>query len=94
MLLDEVKEKAVPILKKAGMTRAGVFGSVARGDATDTSDVDFLYEVGRRPFSLFDLSDLRDELQAALGRDVDLVSYKYIRPRLREYILKDHVQIL
>ena len=94
MILDEVKEKAVPILRKAGMKRAGVFGSVARGDATERSDIDFLYEVGKRPFGLFDLSDLRDELQAALGRDVDLVSYKYIHPLLREDILKDHVPIL
>ena len=94
MILDEVKEKAVPILRKAGMKRAGVFGSAARGDATATSDVDFLYEVGERSFTLFDLVDLRDALQDALGRDVDLVSYNYIHPLLRERILKDAIDIL
>jgi len=94
MILDEIKQKAVPILRNAGIKRAGVFGSTARGDARDDSDIDFLYEIGRRPFTLFDLSDLRDQLQEALGREVDLVSYKYIHPRLRERVLRDHIPIL
>ena len=94
MILDEVKEKAVPILRKAGIKRAGVFGSVVRGDATEKSDVDFLYEVGDHLLSLFDLVDLRDELEKTLGREVDLVSYKYIHPLLREDILKEAVDIL
>ncbi len=50
-----------------------IFGSVARGDDTPDSDLDFLveFEAGS---SLFDLVYLRDDLSALLGRDVDVVS--------------------
>ena len=93
MILEEIKGKAVPILRRARIKRAGVFGSVARGDENVESDVDFLYEA-ESPFGLFKLAELRDELEMALGREVDLVSYNYIHPRLRERILKDVIEIL
>ena len=51
MKLQEVQEKAVPILKRKSVKRAGVFGSLARGEASPR-DIDMLVEV-QRPFGLF-----------------------------------------
>lgn len=84
----QVKKKAVPILRKSGVVRSAVFGSVARGEAKKTSDVDLLIEFGGRK-TLFDLVGLKLALEDALKKKVDLVTYNSLHPLLKEYILKD-----
>jgi predicted nucleotidyltransferase len=60
--------------------RVRIFGSVARGDDTPTSDIDFLvdFEPGS---SLFDLQRLAGELETLLGRPVDVVCTGGLKPR-------------
>lgn len=79
--IEEVKEKAVPILKRYGATRAGVFGSVVRGKTRRRSDNDILVEIGDG-LSLLDFVRINRELEEALGRKVDLVEYETIKPRI------------
>jgi hypothetical protein len=62
--------------------QVAVFGSVARGDATATSDIDFLVEF-EPGATLLDLLRLNDELERFLGRSVDVVSVGGLRPRDR-----------
>ncbi|HEX6797208.1 MAG TPA: nucleotidyltransferase family protein [Ktedonobacterales bacterium] len=81
------------ILLRHGVTWAGIFGSFARGEADETSDVDLLVEVPRGT-TLLDMAGLGIELEEALGRSVDLVTYESIHPRMRERILRDEVGIL
>lgn len=92
MILNEVKEKAIPILKRARVTRAALFGSVARGDVKP-GDVDFLVEM-QRPYGLFKFLTLKVDLEDALERKVDLVEYSAIKPIIRERVLRDAIQIL
>lgn len=75
------------------MVRAGVFGSVARGEDTAESDVDFLveFEDGR---TLLDLSGLRLDLIDLLQRDVDITTPASLHPRLRDQILSEVVPFL
>jgi len=81
------REKKPEILRLAGMYGARnvrIFGSVARGDNRDGSDIDFLveFEKGR---TLFDLVGLRLDLQELLGATVEVVtpnSLRYIRDRV------------
>jgi predicted nucleotidyltransferase len=82
------KQQLEAILKAHGVTKVSVFGSFARGEVTADSDLDLLvtYKPGT---TLFDVIDLQDELEKALGRNVDLVSEKYIRPRLAKRIKQD-----
>lgn len=92
--LDErVIEQIRAILLRYGVTRAGIFGSFARGEAGETSDVDLLVEVPRGT-TLLDMAGLGIELEEAVGRSVDLVTYESIHPRMRERILRDEVGIL
>ena len=91
--LKKLQEIAVPILKKAGVTRSSVFGSVARGDERNDSDVDILIEF-RGKKTLFDLVELQQSLESALGREVDLITRRSIHPPLKEIIEKEEVSIL
>lgn len=91
--VDEIKQKAVPILKKAGVTRSSIFGSYVRGEEKETSDIDMLVDFPKGK-SLFDFIGLRLELEDRLNKKVDLGEYSTIKPRLRDHILKEAVQIL
>lgn len=91
--LEQIKHKALPILKQAGVTRSSIFGSYARGDKKRGSDIDILIEPPKR-MSLFDLAGLKLDLEEVLGKEVDIITYNSINPLLKEYILKNQVRIL
>ena len=91
--IDDIKKNSVRILKKHGVKRAAIFGSVARGEASRKSDIDFLIEFKGKK-SLLDLVGLKLELQESLGRDVDILTYKSIHPLLKEKILAEQEVIL
>ena len=67
-----------------------MFGSYARGDNKDDSDIDILVQLGKS-MSLFDFVGLKLDLEDKLGTKVDLVQYKTIKPSIKDYILKDEV---
>jgi uncharacterized protein len=77
------------ICHRYGVARLLVFGSVARGSATSTSDIDVLYELqpGRRMG--WEIEDLADELTEVLGRQVDLISAAALHRRLRDSVLTE-----
>ena len=90
--LTEIKSVIVPILEQHQAIRAGVFGSLVRGEMTAVSDIDILVELPLKK-SLFDFIDLKLALEDALGRSVDLVDYSSIHPLLKEQILNEEVPI-
>ncbi|OJV87591.1 MAG: nucleotidyltransferase [Bacteroidia bacterium 44-10] len=68
--------------------RIGIFGSVARGEDSENSDVDILYQL-KEVIKFTNLLRLHEELEQKLNRKVDLVSEKYAHPKLKPYIMKD-----
>jgi predicted nucleotidyltransferase len=93
MTIEQVSEAIRPILTRHGATRAGLFGSLARGQLRKGSDIDILAELPRS-LSLLDVVGIQLELQDALGRRVDLVQYDAIKPLLRDDILREEVRVL
>ena len=91
--VDAISEAVLPILKRHGVTRAGIFGSCARGEMTADSDIDVLVEI-RRDIGLLDFIRIKLEIEEALGQKVDLVEYDSVKPRLKDRILREQVQIL
>ena len=94
-LAELVKEKRADILAlaaKHGARNVRVFGSVARGDADEQSDIDFLVQMepGR---SLLDLGGLQYDLEQLLGCRVDVVTEQGLKARLREKILGEAVAL-
>ncbi|MGB7818139.1 MAG: nucleotidyltransferase domain-containing protein [Ornithinibacter sp.] len=69
-----------------------VFGSVARGEDDEGSDVDLLFVMGR-PLSLMELGRLEDEVSASVGLPVDLVPESSLRPALRDRALAEAVPL-
>ena len=92
--IPSIKRRALPILKRHAVKRASIFGSFARGEAKKKSDIDFLIEYKTKDKSLFDLVNLKLELEESLGRKVDIVTYGSIYSRLRDRILAEQVVIL
>lgn len=76
-------------IKGFGVRRLGLFGSAARGEATDRSDLDFLVELEKKTFDNY--MDLKFFLEDLFGCKVDLVMKDAIKPRLREPILKETI---
>lgn len=91
--LKYIKEKALPILKVAGVTRSAIFGSYVRGEQREDSDIDFLVDFPSG-LNLFDVSELKYKLEDALKKKVDLVDYDRIKPRLKPHILSEQMPIL
>lgn len=91
--IDAIREKALPVLKRHGVLQAAVFGSIARGEATEKSDLDLLVRLPNTK-SLLDLVRLELDLQEALGRKVDVLTYPALHRRIREHILQEQVAIL
>ena|SRR3989344_6481772 len=92
--IDEIKQKILPILKDHKVTRAGIFGSYARGEQKKKSDVDILVEINDDNMGLLGFIRLKSILERALKRKIDLVEYSLIRKELRERILNDEIPIL
>jgi len=91
-LLEEKREEVLRICAKYGARNVRVFGSVARGEADDTSDIDLLVELepGR---SLLDLGGLQYELERVLGHRVDVVTERGLKERVRLRVLKEAVPL-
>ena len=93
--IEKIKLKIVKILKKHGITRAGIFGSYVTGEAREDSDIDILIEPPKkRKFSLFDLVALERKLEENFGIKVDILTYDGIHPLLKKIILDEEVKII
>jgi len=79
MDLAAIKKKVGPICKSADIKMLGVFGSVARGQDSSGSDIDLLVKF-RKPIGFIELFDIEQELQAVLGRRVDLGTEASLHP--------------
>jgi uncharacterized protein len=77
-------------LRRLGAKSLALFGSVARGEGSDSSDIDLLVELQPKTFDAY--MDVKLSLEKALGRKVDLVLADAVKPRLRPMILAEAVR--
>jgi predicted nucleotidyltransferase len=90
--VEELNRRIIPILRRFGVKRASLFGSSARGEEGEGSDIDIIVEFDVEK-SLLDLAGLKIELEETLGRKVDVVTYNSLHPLLRDGILKEQKPI-
>ncbi len=90
--MDKITVKIIPILKKYGVSRASLFGSIVTGKMTDSSDVDILVKMPLKA-TLFDILGIKVDLEDKLGRKVDVIEYEGIKPSFKKEILSHQVTI-
>jgi len=86
-ILNKVRPEWPSLRQRFGVRRLGLFGSWARGDAGPDSDVDFLVEFDQTSFDAY--MDLKFYLEDLLGRPVDLVIRRTLKPLLRDRVLEE-----
>ena len=92
MLTENQKNIIIQAMLPFKPEKIGVFGSVARNESSDNSDIDILFSFDST-YTLFDLSGLKQKLQELLKKEVDLVEFSVIHKKLRNRILKDSIII-
>ncbi len=91
-LLKARREEILRIAARRGARNVRVFGSIARGEATDTSDIDLLVDM-EPDRSLLDLGGLWSDLNDLLEVRVDVVTERGLRPRIRERVLREAIPL-
>jgi hypothetical protein len=87
-ILQNQRSQILEIARKHGVETISVFGSVARGDARENSDVDFLITAGSHVSPWFP-GGLVADLEELLGRKVDVVEPTALRPEIRQNVLHE-----
>jgi predicted nucleotidyltransferase len=91
-IISQEREQILALAAKYGASEVRIFGSVARGEANEQSDVDFLVNL-EPDRSLFDLGGLLMELQNLLHRKVDVVTEKGLHWYIKDRVLREARQI-
>ena len=85
-ILKELRLRKPDLEKRFGVCRVGLFGSAARGQMSDNSDVDVVVEMTEP--DLFYLAHIKEELEESFGRPVDIVQYR----ELMNAFLKERIK--
>jgi uncharacterized protein len=91
-VLNLLREHRDTLAERYGVRTLAVFGSVARDEASEESDVDLLVEFDR-PTGLFGMFELQDHLEDLLGCPVDIGTEASLKPRIRSRVLKEAVDV-
>jgi predicted nucleotidyltransferase len=91
-VLATLTERQPEIARRFGVKRLALFGSAARGELRDDSDVDVLVEFDG-PSTFDGYFSLKDFLEALLGRTVDLVTERGLKPRARRQVERDLIRV-
>jgi predicted nucleotidyltransferase len=89
--IEQIRERVAPVARGHGVKRVMLFGSYARGEATESSDVDLHVWCKHSLKSLWDLGGFYADLEDALEKKVDIVTHESIRKRFYERIKSDEV---
>lgn len=92
MILQKIKQTIIPILQNYNVSRVGLFGSYAKGEYTEESDIDILIQLDNK-ISLLEFVRIKLDLEDKLNKKVDLVEYKAIKPRLKNRIISEEIRI-
>jgi hypothetical protein len=89
LIVDVDQERLREVCERYGVASLEVFGSIARSEERQESDVDLLYVLKPHARLGFRLFDLEDELAALFGRPVDLIARKAVNKYIREQVLAE-----
>ena len=88
--IQEITEKTTEIAKKYGVERVWLFGSYARGENTEKSDIDFRIDKGKIR-GLFELCGFRNSLMDSLGKEVDVLTTQSLDDQFLNHISGEEI---
>jgi predicted nucleotidyltransferase len=92
-LTNFIKENKAEFLKKYGVAKIGIFGSIARGEQTEESDIDIAIEMAPGRKNLHNFLEFRRFLEKSLGTSVDLGIESTLKPAIRDQIQKEIIYV-
>jgi predicted nucleotidyltransferase len=92
LLLDK-REEILKIAAQHGAFNVRVFGSVARGEDDENSDIDFLIDYDLSKISPWFPSGLMQDLQSILGPKVDIVTSEGLKESIRDRVLQEAIEL-
>ena len=92
VLIQARRDQILALAARYGASNVRIFGSVARGEARPDSDIDFLVRLEDQR-SLLDLVGLWQDLEELLGCEVDVVTERGLKERMRERVLREAVSL-
>ncbi|MCK4646805.1 MAG: nucleotidyltransferase family protein [Candidatus Aminicenantes bacterium] len=93
MTIPEIKNRIIPVLKKYGIKKAALFGSIVKGENTKDSDIDILVEMPETA-TLLESASLKIELEEILKKNVDVLTYDSLHHLLKDKILHEQEAVL
>lgn len=90
--IESIKNVLIPIFIQYGITKSAIFGSFARGEQTESSDVDILFSI-RNGMPLSQWSEMEEKIESSIGRHVDMIEFGSLPKRVENEILKEAVTI-
>lgn len=90
--INKLREAKRHLAEEYGLSRLGVFGSCARGDERDDSDMDILVEFTTAP-DLFEFFEIEEYLESKLGRKIDLVREQALKSQIKKAVMEEVVFI-
>jgi predicted nucleotidyltransferase len=87
----KIEEHREELISRFKIKEIGIFGSYARGDQDETSDVDILVDYSDEHISLFDVLDVKYYFEELLGLNVDIVTREALKPVIGKHIMEEVV---
>jgi predicted nucleotidyltransferase len=87
-----LRQELKGLVDRYNISALSVFGSVARDEAREDSDIDILVEFSQ-PVGLFEFIDLQQNLEALLDHKVDLGTLRSLKPRIKEQVLEEAIRV-
>ncbi|MCA0229961.1 MAG: nucleotidyltransferase family protein [Bacteroidetes bacterium] len=79
-------------LRQHHVVQAGLFGSFARGEQNEHSDIDLAIE--KEGMTIFELLQMEEDLEKLTQRKIDIVEFRAIKPSIKPYIIKDLIRLV
>lgn len=90
--IEEIKTAIIPLMERHSITRCAIFGSYARGDETERSDIDLLFSIEKH-MTLEEWDAMEKEFETTLEKHVDFIEFGTFSKRVEAEVMKEAIML-